>query len=276
MANLLPEGEADRAVIMEAGTDKKICEVLPEHYFISAYVVGDKCYCIGSYMGPASKKWHAHQIHVVYSDDLIHWSEPQLVIDYPDGYVYNSTTVFDGERYIMLFETDDHRYPIFTFRFLESRDLLHWKLLDRERYGEEKYVGGPALYYFPEEKYFYLTYVNEFINEETRQPNYDTCIARSKNLIDWEEGDKPIIFPDYEHRPQPEEYPDVYEINASDAEFIEHDGKVTVFYCGGNQQGVMDAATAEYDGTLLQLFNEYFGKLKRNPTAEEFYVLNNL
>lgn len=267
---LLPEGEVDRAVILEEGTNNKVSEVLLDHYFISAFVANDRCYCFGSYMGDEHGTWHAHKINVVYSDDLIHWSEPLPVLDYPQGYVYNTGTVFDGERYIMLFETSDRRYPIFTFRFLESKDLIHWTLLDKEIYGDKKYVGGPALYYFPEDKNFYLTYVNEFINEETRQPNYDTCIARSKNLIDWEEGDKPILFPDYAHQPQPEEHPDVYEINASDAEFIERDGKVIVYYCGGNQMGIMDSATAEYDGTLLQLFNEFFGKLKRNPTAQEF------
>jgi alpha-L-fucosidase len=158
----------------------------------------------------------------------------------------------------MLFETDDKRYKPFTFRFLESTDLVHWTLLDKPIYGDKKYVGGPALYYLHEDGFFYVTYVNEFINEETRAMNYDTCIARSMDLINWEEGTRPILFPDYNHRPFPRKHPAVFEINASDAEFIEKDGKVSVFYCGGNQQGVCDNATAEFNGSLLDLFHKFF------------------
>ena len=265
----LPKGEAERAVIYEAETNRKVCEVLRDHYFISAYVANDRCFVFGSYTGNFPGHWRATKINVSWSDDLVHWSEPQCVIDYPTGCVYNTGTIFDGERYILLFETDDSRYPIFTFRFMESKDLIHWTLLDKAIYGDKKYVGGPALYYMPEDGMIYLTYVNEFVNEETRNVNYDTCIARSRNLIDWEEGDRPILFPDYDHRPQPEKHPDVYEINTSDAEFIEENGKVTVYYCGGNQLGVGDAAKAEYDGTLFQLFNEYFGTFEHQLTAQQ-------
>ena len=265
----LAKGEADRAVIYEAGTDKKVCEVLLNHYFNSAFVAGDKCYCVGSYMGDHPGRWLARKIDIVWSEDMIHWSEPLCILDYPYGYVYNTSTIFDGERYIMLFETDDKRYPIFTFRFLESKDLQHWRLMDKEIYGDKKYVGGPALYYMPQDKRIYLSYGTEFINEETKNPNYDTYIARTRNLIDWEEGNRPILFPDYTHRPMPVEHPDVYEINTSDAEYVEENGKVTVYYCGGNQHGVCDFATAEYEGTLFQLFNEYFKPLKRVKTGQE-------
>lgn len=267
---LLEKGEPEKAVIVEADTDKKVCEVLKNHFFISAYVANDRCYCIGSDMRDCPGQWRAHRINIIWSDDMVNWSEPKCILDYPQGCVYNTATIFDGERYVMLFETDDRRYPIFTFRFLESRDMVNWTLMDKAIYGDKKYVGGPAMYFMPEDGKFYLTYVNEFINEETRGPNYDTCIARSKDLIEWEDGNRPILFPDYNHYPQPEKHPDVYEINTSDAEFIEEDGKVIVYYCGGNQLGVMDSAMAEYEGTMFQLFNEFFGKLERQPLAQEF------
>ena len=264
------KGNVDRAVIRELDTGNTLCEILPNHYFISAYVANGKCYCFGSYVGEHPGQWRAHKINMICSDDLIHWSEPKCILDYPLGCVYNTGTIFGGERYIMLFETDDRRFPIFTFRFLESKDLENWTLMDKAIYGDKKYVGGPAIYYIPEDKMIYITYVNEFINEETRQVNYDTCIARTRDLVHWEEGNRPILFPDYEHKPSPEKHPDVYEINASDAEFIEQDGKVIVYYCGGNQMGIGDAAKAEYEGTLAQLFQEFFKPYKRQPTAQEF------
>lgn len=262
--------ETDRAIIKDMETGEVLCTILENHYFISAHVANGKCYCFGSYMGDNPGLWRAHRVNMICSEDLIHWSEPKCILNYEQGYVYNTATIFDGDRYLMLFETDDRRYPIFTFRFLESRDLENWTLMDKAIYGDKKYVGGPAMYYLPEDKMIYITYVNEFINEETRQPNYDTCIARTRDLIHWEEGCRPILFPDYSHQPQPEKHPEVYETNASDAEFIEKDGKVIVYYCGGNQLGVGDEASAEYEGTLVDLFHEFFKPYKLNPTAQEF------
>ena len=124
--------------------------------------------------------------------------------------------------------------------------------------GWYKDASGPMIGTLKEDGFFYVTYVNEFVNEETRALNYDTCIARSMDLVTWEEGTRPILFPDYNHRPFPRKHPAVFEINASDAEFIEKDGKVNVFYCGGNQQGVCDNATAEFNGSLLDLFHKFF------------------
>ena len=252
-----PAGRPDHAVIVEKETNRELAHILDGHYFIYAYVANGKCYCYGSKVG-YNGTWAADTIDMTVSNDLIHWSEPTPIFHYPHGHLFNTAIAFDGKRYVMLFETNDKRFIPFTFRFLESTDLVHWTLLEKPIYGDKKYVGGPSLYYFPEDGYFYVTYVNQFKNEETRAWNYDTCIARSQNLIDWEEGSRPILFPDYNHRPFPRKHPDVYEINASDAEFIENNGKVTVFYCGGNQLGIADNACAEYDGTLLQLFHLFF------------------
>ena len=251
------KGKADHAVIVDSATGKEMAHILDEYYFIYAYSFGGKCYCYGSKVGN-NGIWKATSIGMTASDDLVHWSEPVEIFSYPLGNIYNTAIAFDGKRHVMLFETNDKRYPPFTFRFLESTDLVHWKLLDKPIYGDKKYVGGPALYYMPQDGFFYVTYVNEFINEETRAMNYDTCIARSRDLVTWEEGIRPVLFPDYSHRPFPRKHPDVYEINASDAEFIEKEGKVTVHYCGGNQQGIADNATAEFDGTLHQLFSLFF------------------
>ena len=54
------------------------------------------------------------------------------------------------------------------------------------------------------------------------------------------------------------DHPGIYERNASDAEFIETDGKVKVYYNGGNQLGLMDNQTAEYPGSLKMLFESFF------------------
>ena len=60
------------------------------------------------------------------------------------------------------------------------------------------------------------------------------------------------------HRPDPEQYPNVYDLNASDAELCAWKGKTIVYFAGGNQQGVSDLQVAEFDGSPRELLEHYF------------------
>ena len=109
---------------------------------------------------------------------------------------------------------------------------------------------------------FYLTYVNEF---PEAAPNghscsYDTRITRSKDLFHWQDApmDRPVLRPDFTHEIDPVNHPGIFERNASDAEFLEKNGKVYVYWNGGNQWGVSDSQTAEFDGSLKEFFTLFF------------------
>lgn len=252
----LPKGEPDHARMVDPADNRVLSSFMEGHYFMSAFVVDGKCWCFGSEVG-CRGTWKAVRINSVFSEDLIHWSQPKLVMEYPSGHVFNTAAAFDGKRYVLLYETDDPKYPKFTFKFLESPDLIHWKEVENAIYGQDKYVGGPAMYYLPD-GYFYVTYVNSFRNPENGHENWDTRIARSRDLIHWEEGSHPVISPDYSHQPDPEHHPDVFEINASDAEFLEENGKTTVYCNGGNQMGISDSAISVFNGTMQELFLRFF------------------
>ena len=251
----LPEGEEDCADIIDLADNKVVSRVMKGHYFIEAYVANDRCYCFG---GPMTyKHWDAKQIDMIWSDDLINWSEPEPIVKH-DFQLYNTAVTFDGERYVLLYEHNDPKYPFFTYYFLESKDLQNWTRIPDAAFAKDHYAGGPWIHYIAEDKLYYVTWCREFTNPETGALNYDTSIARSADLINWEYGKRPIISPDYSHRPDPENHPDVYELNAADAEFIETPDGVRAYWGGGNQQGVLDWITGVYKGSLTELFHRFF------------------
>ncbi len=252
--------QEDHFRIRDEETGRPISHPLVGYYFATAHVLNDKVYVFASDLGPRTESvWHCQRIIVITSTDLISWTPPQTVIEADHENLFNNSVTTDGKRFYMVYESDDSRYPIFTAKFAVSDDLFHWQKIEGGIYAKDKYLGGPALAYC--EPWFYLTYVN-CIHEPS--PNgdpeyYDTRIARTKDFIHWEEppADRPVLSPDFTHEITPN-HPGVYERNASDAEFIEADGKVKVYYNGGNQLGLMDNQTAEYSGTLKTLFESFF------------------
>ena len=114
------------------------------------------------------------------------------------------------------------------------------------------------MYFFA--PFYYVTYVDLFIHPVTLKLCFRTSITRSKDLIDWEEApeDRPVLLPDFSSRPDPEGHPDVWDVNASDAEFIQEEGQVRAYYNGSNQWGVSDNRTAVCPGTMRELFESFF------------------
>ena len=255
----LPEGTPEHARIYDVETGECSGPVFEGYYFISAYSNprDGKVYCFAPRFS-APRAWlTAHAMDYICSDDLIHWSKPAPVIEnYNCGALLNTGVTFDGERYVMLVELRDTGKP-FSIKFLESRDMQHWSLIDGALFRNNiTYLGAGAIYYIPEDNYYYITYLNEFTNEETGDLNYDTHIARSHDLVHWERGRRAVLFPDYTHPILGGN--GIMEINASDAEFIEINGRVKACGAGGNQLGVKDRFTCWYNGTMAELFKSFF------------------
>lgn len=256
----LPEGTREHARIYDVETSAEVGgPVFEGYYFISAYSNprDGKVYCFAPRF-EAPRAWlTGHAMDYICSDDLIHWSAPAPVTEnYNCGCLLNTGVTFDGERYVMLVEVRDVGKP-FSVKFLESRDLKSWQFIDGALFRNNiTYLGAGAIYYVPEDKYYYITYLNEFTNEETGDLNYDTHIARSRDLFNWERGKRPVLFPDYTHPIT--DGNGIMEINASDAEFIEIDGKVKACGAGGNQLGVKDRFTCWYNGPMAELFAGFF------------------
>src|SRR5205823_4855503 len=149
-----------------------------------------------------------------------------------------------------------------TIFFAESKDLLTWKLLPTDRvYSKEKYTACPALRYL--DGFFFMLYL-----EARPGPTYETHIIRSKDLKRWEssrlnpllafsEDDKRIAN-DKLTREQRNVIAKAKNINNSDVDLCEFQGKTIIYYSWGNQQGTEFLAEAVYDGTLARFLKGFF------------------
>lgn len=232
---------------------------LMNHYFATAFVWEDRVYAFCGDYGWDQPWWHIKKYKMLYSDDLITWSKPEVIIEAnPTENLFNNGVCWDNNRFIMLIETDDPRWPKFTFKFYESKDLKNWTLIPNALYGTDKYVGGPAIYYCGD--YYYVLYVDH-VGANAKGVNcYNTKITRSKDLITWEDASAERVFMDYcpDHEINPTHYPGIMEANASDVELCEWQGRTLAYFNGGDQMNCGDVQIAEFNGTIPELLSSFF------------------
>lgn len=247
--------------IRRESDDRLISIPLMDHYFASAYVWRDRCYCIsmGQTSDVGSTGCHLDEI---WSDDLISWSPIHRIFDFSDRdeHFCNTSVTYDGKRFVLLYETDDRTCPIYTFHFAQSVDMVHWSTIPDAVYAWDKYTGGGSLHWIEEDKMYYLSTLDLFPHPVTRKVAYRFILSRSADLIHWEDApdDRPLLVPDFSHRPDPVRHPDVFEISVSDMEYRQMKDHLRVYYIGGNQWGVCDNQVAEYFGTMREFFHEFY------------------
>lgn len=249
----------DGCYIRDVETDTRLCCPWLNHYFSTITVLPDnRLAIIGGDYGWNQPWWHIRRMQLMTSDDLLTWSRPITILEAdPDEKLFNNALVFDGQRHVLLYETDDPSLgPKFTFRFAVSADLQHWQKLPVEfSYGRGKYVGGPALYF--QDGYYYLLYLAETFGK----PGFwDTRVARSRDLANWQDAPdgRSVVYPDTARITNPALAPDVHEINASDLELVEFQGQTHLWWCGGNQNGVDDLQHAIFNGSRRQFLEAFF------------------
>jgi alpha-L-fucosidase len=248
--------EKDELRIRDVETGKLISVALKNHGFGTAFVWNDKVYVFAASWG-VGKPWrNATEVSLTTSDDLKTWSPPQTVLR-AEGkeWIYNVAVCRGPDRFVLLYETNDARWPAFTFKYCESADLVHWKRIPGAFYGTNKYVGGPALYF--EGGWYYTLYF-----EALGGIRYETRITRSKNLIDWQDApeDRPFLTFDPTKKNLPRRPPELPETNASDPELCYFDGRTILYFTGGDQQVGGDLQRAEFAGTPQALFEAFFAE----------------
>ena len=230
------------------------------HNLGSAFVEGDTVYVYGV------KGWGTENIYVFWSKDLKTW-QSQTALARPGWTIYNTSVCKERGRYLMAFEVGKPPEVVgrgFTNRFAESTDLLSWKLLDEPRvFSKERYTACPAIRYL--DGFLYAIYL-----EARPGPTYESHVVRSKDLVHWESSplnpvlrfspeDKQIANP----KLSPEERKRIAEavnLNNSDFDLCEFEGKVIVYYSWGNQRGIEHLAEAVYEGTLESFLRGFFPK----------------
>ena len=223
----------------------------------SAYVEGDTVYVHGV------TKWGKPTIAVFWSKDLKTW-QSQTAIEIPGWGIYNTSVCKGDGKYVMAIEVGEPPEEVgarFTIRFATSKNLLDWELTASDRvYSRQKYTACPALRFLDGE--YYMVYLESY-------PGYwAPHIIRSKDLVTWEESPfKPIMKHSDEDKrianpklteEQRERIAKAVNVNNSDLDFCEFEGKTIILYSWGDQHGIEHLAEAVFDGAEAELLRGFF------------------
>lgn len=222
----------------------------------SAFVNNDSVYVT------AVDIWNGETIQLFVSADLHQWKS-RVILHLPGYGLFNTSLCKADNRYVLMFEVGkppEEAGERFTARFATSTNLVNWKVTPREcAYSRDRYTAPHALRYL--DGFFYDFYLEAFNGYETR-------VVRSKDLIHWEisplnpvlracEEDKKIANANLTQK-QRQRIAAAIDINNSDIDFCEFDGRLIINYSWGNQQGKEFLAEAVYEGTLKEFLTGWF------------------
>lgn len=243
----------DEVRIRDVESNEIVSVALRNHAFATLLVLEGRVYLFAGNYGK-DKPWRQiTEISMTSSTNLKNWTEPVTVLRATQNeYFFNTAVCRAKDKFVLLYETNDTRWKPFTFRYLESSDLKQWKEIPGALYGQDKYVGGPALYY--EGGWYYTLYLESLGN------SYETRITRSADLRHWEDAPSGRAFVTFDpaHKNIPLIKPDISESNASDAELCYFEGKTIIYFTGSDQTTAGDLQWATYEGTPAQLFEYFF------------------
>ena len=280
-----PDAECPRAHIRVRR--EKTGELSPpfgeEYYFASAFVKNGTFYVFATsrfddrpmtmYQSEDPGAWHdprgGHTVRMFYSSDLKNW-EHRDVISIPGRRLWNTSVCRGDGQYVMAIEvsanpeTDDPAVGSpFTCFFAVSEDLTRWEMLpDDHAYTPARYNACPALR-FADGRYYMICL------EALPCQRYAPYIYRTKNFLDWEVGfhnpvmmygdDDRVIKPGCAFTPEQKALlENGLNINCSDIDLCEYDGKTRIFYSNGDQMTYSFLCEAEYDGPLDEFLKSFF------------------
>lgn len=217
--------------------DQLISKVNVGFSLSSAFVNNGTIYIFGS------NEWdkESNSIYMISSTDLINWTTEIKVYDSPSGVViYNNSITKNDTKFIMSYEVCKSGDVCFNIRFLESDDLISWKEVGAP-YKVGQYVACPTIKYH--DGYYYMLYAVQIYF-----PACETKISRSKDLINWEEGNIVITPRDGNS----------LGICDSDVDFVEHQGKLNFLFLEGDQKTWFNLRRAEFPGNMDSFINASF------------------
>ena len=139
----------------------------------------------------------------------------------------------------------------FTARFAKSRDLKTWTITPPEcNYSKDRYTAPHCLRWL--DGWFYDFYLEA-------HDGYEMRVVRSRDLVHWESSPlNPVLRASPEDKlianarlngEQRARIANAVDLNNSDIDFCEWQGRLVINYSWGNQVGVEHLAEALYDGT---------------------------
>ncbi len=224
------------------------------HEFGSAFVHDGTVYVTGT-QGRG-------RVNMFASRDLKNWETWPVIDDGRYG-IFNTSLCKTADDFVLMFEIDKPREEAgvpFTARFTRSKDLRSWTLTAPEcNYTRERYSAPHALRWL--DGWFYDFYLEA-------HDGYEMRVVRSRDLIKWESSplnpvlrhsawDK-VIANSSMNDGQRGRVANALNLNNSDIDFCEWQGRLTMNYSWGNQQGTEHLASAVYDGSFAQFLRGWF------------------
>jgi len=252
-------------------------------YFASGFVDGDTLYAFATtthddkpmtmYTTENQEEWHdsrgGHTVKMFSTKNLRSWEEKDI-INCPDRRLWNTSVCKGDGKYIMAIEVSpEEGFDIpeigvsFTTFFAESTDLLNWKMMpDKCSYTKERYNACPVIRYT--NGYYYMICL-----EILPGCRYVPYIYRTKNFEDWEVGfhNPVMMYSDEDRIPKDgvtfskEDYEILQtgiNINCSDLDLFEYEGKTHIYYANGDQMTYSFLCEAVYDGTESEFLEAFF------------------
>lgn len=224
------------------------------HEFGSAFVHKGTVYVTGT-LGRG-------RVNVFASRDLRVW-ETWTAIPAGRYGIFNTSVCRAGDEFVLIFEIDrpeSEAGAAFTARFAKSPDLRTWTLTPPEcHYAKDRYTAPHCLRWL--DGWFYDFYLEA-------HEGYEMRVVRSRDLIRWEPSPlNPVLQASAEDKAianaklteaQRQSIADARNLNNSDLDFCEWQGRLTINYSWGNQQGVEHLAEAVYDGSEAQFLRGWF------------------
>lgn len=202
--------------------------------------------------------WDGERVDLFASDDMESW-ERWNALNLPGWGIFNTSLCRAEGQYVLMFEVGKPPEVAgvpFTARFAMSSDLRSWELTAPEcAYSKDRYTAPHCLRYLDGHYYnFYL--------EAHPGPWYDQRLVRSRDLVTWEPSPlNPVLEASDEDRiaagprltaAERQRIASAVNINNSDLDLCEFQGRVIINYSWGSQQGVEHLAEAVYEGSLRE------------------------
>lgn len=210
----------------------------------------------------AVNEWDGEFVESFISDDLDRWDQ-HAVLHLPGYGIFNTSLCATEEDFVLMFEVGkppEVAGQRFTARFARSRNLHRWHLTPPEcTYSRDRYTAPHCFRYL--NGYFYNFYLEA-------HDGYEQRVVRSRDLIEWEPSPlNPVLKASDEDRrianpnltaAERKRIATAENINNSDIDFCEYQGRVIINYSWGNQRGVEHLAAAEFHGTEAEFLEGWF------------------
>jgi hypothetical protein len=230
--------------IADFQTNKVISTFAEGFGFQDVIVQGDTFHVFMGNVGwSTSKGEKGNGIWYTSSKNLIDFSEPRMIKEMPeDTTVYNvSVTINDQREFVVAYEFKDPYLIPFSIRFIKSKNLQVWQDVG-STFGGQQRVGCPDIKFIGGKYYMWF-------GETIDSPKpYVTNMAMSDDLSVWKQSRLATLSPTFDYE----------DINNSDPDVFEYQGKVYVMYLVSDQQTYTRMTYATFDGTLQQFVEVYY------------------